>query len=350
MHSASFRIGNRDVGDGKPAFIVAELSANHGGTLERAMRIVEAAADCGADAVKLQTYTADTLTVDADNEHFRIKGTLWEGRTLHDLYREAHLPWEWHEPLRKAALDRGLEFFSTPFDPTAVSFLASLGVSAWKIASFEIVDIPLIRLVAAQGQPLIMSTGMATQEEIAEAVDAARQAGAPSIVLLKCTSAYPARPEDMHLRTIADMRERFGVPVGLSDHTLGVAVPVAAVMVGACVIEKHLTLARADGGPDSAFSLEPHEFAEMVTSVRTAERALGDVSYAGSGGESASRAFRRSLFIVRDVRKGETLTSESVRSIRPGAGLHPRHLAEVIGRIAARDLAKGTPLHWDLLQ
>jgi N-acetylneuraminate synthase len=346
----TFRIGRRQVGEGHPTFIVAELSANHGGSLERATRVVEAAAAAGADAIKLQTYTADTLTVDADNEHFRIKGTLWDGRTLYDLYNEAHLPWEWHAPLQRTAHDLGLEFFSTPFDATAVDFLASLNVPAWKIASFELVDLPLLRKVAATGQPVIMSTGMATREEIAEGVRTLADGGGGALALLKCTSAYPARPEDMHLRTIPDMAAHFGVPVGLSDHTLGIEVPVAAVALGACIIEKHLTLSRADPGPDSAFSLEPEEFKAMVAAVRTAERAAGSVSYEGSAGETASRVFRRSLFVVQDMKAGDRFSSESVRSIRPAAGLHTRHLDEVLGRRAGRDIRKGTPLSWDLIQ
>jgi pseudaminic acid synthase len=346
----TFRIGRRQVGEGQPTFIVAELSANHGGSLERATRVIEAAAASGADAIKLQTYTADTLTVDADNEHFRIKGTLWDGRTLYDLYNEAHLPWEWHAPLQRTALDLGVEFFSTPFDATAVEFLASLDVPAWKIASFELVDLPLIRKVAATGLPVIMSTGMATRDEIAEAVRTLADNGGGPLVLLKCTSAYPARPEDMHLRTIPDMAAHFGVPVGLSDHTLGIEVPVAAVALGACVIEKHLTLSRAEPGPDSAFSLEPAEFKAMVAAVRTAERAAGSVSYEGSAGEAASRVFRRSLFVVRDMKAGDRFSPESVRSIRPAAGLHTRHLDEVLGRRAGRDIRKGTPLSWDLIQ
>jgi pseudaminic acid synthase len=346
----TFRIGRRQVGEGQPTFIVAELSANHGGSLERATRVIEAAAASGADAIKLQTYTADTLTVDADNEHFRIKGTLWDGRTLYDLYNEAHLPWEWHAPLQRTALDLGVEFFSTPFDATAVEFLASLDVPAWKIASFELVDLPLIRKVAATGLPVIMSTGMATRDEIAEGVRTLVDNGGGPLVLLKCTSAYPARPEDMHLRTIPDMAAHFGVPVGLSDHTLGIEVPVAAVALGACVIEKHLTLSRAEPGPDSAFSLEPAEFKAMVAAVRTAERAAGSVSYEGSAGEAASRVFRRSLFVVQDMKAGDRFSPESVRSIRPAAGLHTRHLDEVLGRRAGRDIRKGTPLSWDLIQ
>ncbi|HXG87650.1 MAG TPA: pseudaminic acid synthase [Vicinamibacterales bacterium] len=350
MATGSFRIGRREVGDGHPTFIVAELSANHGCSLERAKRIVEAAAQSGADAIKVQTYTADTVTVDSDNEHFRIKGTVWDGRTLYDLYNEAHLPWEWHAPLQRVALDLGLEFFSTPFDATSVDFLVSLNVPAWKIASFEMVDLPLIRKVAGTGQPLIMSTGMATRAEIAEAVAAATPGGSGPLVLLKCTSSYPAEPEDMHLRTIPDMAAHFGVPVGLSDHTMGIAVPVAAVALGACVIEKHLTMSRDEPGPDSAFSLEPAEFRAMVDAVRIAERAAGSVSYDVSASEAASRGFRRSLFVVQDMKVGDQFSPQTVRSIRPAAGLHTRHLDEVLGRLAARDIRKGTPLSWDLLQ
>lgn len=343
-------IEGREIGPGHPAYVIAELSANHGQRLEQALRIVEAAADAGADAIKLQTYTPDTLTIDAANDYFRISGTLWDGRTLHDLYREAFMPWEWHAPLRKAAAGRGLQLFSTPFDHTAVEFLEALEMPAYKIASFEMVDLPLLRRVAVTGKPIIMSTGMADLAEIDEAVQTLRSAGAAGLVLLRCNSAYPAPPDEMHLRSIPHLSQAFDVPVGLSDHTLDSAVAVAAVALGACVIEKHLTLARADGGPDSAFSLEPHEFAAMVRDVRTAERALGGVAYAQSPAEAKSRPFRRSLFVVKDVEQGEILTPESVRSIRPGHGLHTRHYEEVIGSRARVKIARGTPVSWDLIE
>lgn len=342
-------IAGRRVGPGEPTFIIAELSANHQQSIDHAMAVVRAAKEAGADAIKLQTYTPQTITIDCDNEHFRIEGTVWDGRKLYELYEEAQTPWAWHEPIRDLAHDLGLIFFSTPFDASAVRFLAGLDVPAYKIASFENVDIPLLREVAQLGKPIIMSTGMATLAEIDEAVAAVRAAGGKQLALLKCTSAYPASPEEANLRTIPHLAQAFGVPAGLSDHTLDVAVPVAAVAMGACIIEKHLTLSRKDPGPDSAFSLEPHEFRAMVSAVRTAELALGDVHYGVSPRELRSRAFRRSLFVVREVRRGEVLTTDNVRSIRPGHGLHTRHLPDVLGRTAARDIARGTPLSWDLV-
>lgn len=344
-------IGGRPIG-GVPArtLVIAELSANHSGSLDNALAIVRAAAKAGADAIKLQTYRPDTITIDHDGPLFRVdSGTVWDGRTLFDLYEEAHTPWEWHTPLRDEALRLGMTWFSSPFDDTAVDFLQTLEAPAYKIASFEIVDIGLIRRAASTGKPLIISTGMATHGEIAEALDAARSAGATDIALLKCTSAYPSPPEEVHLRTIPAMAEAFGVPVGLSDHTVGIAVPVAAVGVGAVIIEKHLTLRRADGGPDGGFSLEPAELADMIAHIRTAERALGSVNYTPTPSEVKSRSLRRSLFVVEDVRAGEVFTHSSVRSIRPGHGLHTRHLPEVIGRQATRDVARGTPVTWDLV-
>ncbi|HUF09856.1 MAG TPA: pseudaminic acid synthase [Rhodothermales bacterium] len=338
------------IGPGQPAYIVAELSANHNQDFDEAVRLVHAAVDCGADAIKLQTYTPDTLTINCDGEHFRIgKGTVWEGKNLYSLYGEAYTPWEWQPKLKRIAEGLGLDCFSTPFDTTAIRFLQDMGVPAYKIASFEIVDLQLIREAACTGKPLIMSTGMANLEEIEEAVRAAREAGATQIVLLKCTSAYPSPPEEMNLRTIPDLANRFGVPTGLSDHTLGIAVPAVAVALGACMIEKHFTMSRNVPGPDSAFSLEPHEFKAMVEAVRTTERALGDVIYSATEHEAASRVFRRSLFVVRNVVAGELLTGDNVRSIRPGMGLPPKHLSEVIGRRAKRDIQRGTPLDWELI-
>jgi pseudaminic acid synthase len=345
------RIGERQIGPGHPVYVVAELSANHNRSLDQAVDIVKAAKEAGADAIKLQTYTADTMTLASDREYFDIKGgTLWDGRNLHDLYCEAYMPWQWQPKLQGVAQDLGLDFFSTAFDISAVDFLEEMGVPVHKVASCELVDISLIRRMARTGKPLIMSTGMATVEEIEEAVRSAREAGASQIALLKCTSAYPAPAEEMNLRTIPEMARRFEVPVGLSDHTMGIAAPVAAVALGACIIEKHLTLSRLTPGPDSAFSLEPHEFKAMVDAVRTAEKALGEVRF-GLGGEkeAASHAFRRSLFIVEDVKKGEAFTPANVRSIRPGNGLHPRHLTEVLGKRAARDTERGTPLSWELV-
>ena len=342
-------IDGRPIGTGQPTFIVAEISANHGQRMDDAVRLIEAAKGAGADAVKVQTYTADTLTIDCDNEYFRIKGTLWADRTLHGLYREAFMPWEWHAPLQQRARELGITFFSTPFDFSAVDLLESLDVPAYKIASFELVDLPLLRRVAQTGKPVIASTGMATLGEIDEAVQTLRTAGAMQIALLKCCSAYPAPAVAMNLQTIPHLSTAFGVPAGLSDHTLGIAVPVAAVALGARIIEKHFTLSRAVPTPDSAFSLEPTEFAAMVDVVRTAERAVGGVSYTATHEEAAMRVFRRSLFVVRDTQAGERFTNENVRAIRPGYGLHTRHLDQVLGCRASRDIARGTPLSWDLI-
>jgi pseudaminic acid synthase len=344
------KIGTRSIGPGSPVYVLAELSANHNQDYDQALRIIQAAKDAGADAVKLQTFTPDTITIASDRDEFRIAGgTIWDGRNLHDLYSEAYTPWEWQPGLKKAAEDLGMDLFSSAFDPTAVDFLEEMGVPAHKIASFELVDIPLIQRMARTGKPLIMSTGMATAEEIEEALQSARAAGATQIALLKCTSAYPAPAEEMNLRTIPEMVRRFGVPVGLSDHTMGIAAPVAAVALGACIIEKHLTLSRSSPGPDSAFSLEPHEFKAMVGAVRTAEQALGEVQFGLSAKEEASRVFRRSLFVVQDVQQGEIFTESNVRSIRPGHGLHTRHLANVLGKRAAREIKRGTPMTWEFV-
>jgi len=347
----SLQINQRIVGAGQPVYVIAEISANHNHEFEQAAKIVRAAADAGADAVKLQTYTADTITLRSDQECFVVKGgTLWDGKTLHNLYGEAFMPWEWQPKLKVIANELGMDLFSSAFDETAVDFLESMGVPAHKVASFELVDIPLIQKMASTGKPLIMSTGMASLEEIDEAVAAARGAGATQIALLKCTSAYPASPEEMNLRTIPYLAAHTGVPVGLSDHTMDVAVPVTAIALGACIIEKHLTLSRAVPGPDSAFSLEPSEFKAMVDAVRIAERSLGQARFGASEKEEGSRLFRRSLFVVADMKCGETFTEENVRSIRPGRGLHTRHLREVLGKPAAREIQRGTPLSWDLVR
>lgn len=350
MSGGAFTFGDREIGPGRPVYVVAEMSGNHNQDFEQALRIIRAAKEAGADAVKLQTYTPDTITLDGRGDLFRVgKGTIWEGRTLYDLYGEASTPWEWHPRLKQAAGDQGLDLFSAPFDHTAVDFLEELEMPIYKIASFENVDLPLIRRVARTGKPIILSTGMATLAEIDEAVRAAREAGNTDLALLKCTSAYPAPPDEMNLRTIPHLAEAFGVPAGLSDHTLGVAVPVVAVALGACIVEKHLTLARADGGPDSAFSLEPHEFREMVEAIRVTEKALGQVRYQVTEHERDSRVFRRSLFVVEDVAADAPFTEGNVRSIRPGHGLPPKFLPEVLGRRAARDIERGTPLDWGLI-
>ena len=344
-------LGRRQIGASYPVYIIAELSANHNQDFQQAVKVIHAAKDSGADAIKLQTYTADTITIRSDRDLFRIKGgTLWDGATLHDLYGQAYTPWEWQPKLKQVANDLGMDLFSSAFDATAVDFLQGMDVPAHKVASFELVDLPLIKKMAATGKPLIISTGMATLEEITEAVNAAQGAGASQIALLKCTSAYPASPESMNLRTIPELSRRFGVPVGLSDHTMGVAVPVAAAALGACIIEKHLTLSRELKGPDSAFSLEPHEFQTMVEAVRAGQAALGTIKFGVNADDAKSRIFRRSLFIVKDVKQGERFTEENVRSIRPANGLHTRHLSEVLGKPAAHDIERGTPLSWDLVR
>jgi len=349
--TARIQIGEHTVGFGAPTFIVAEVSANHSQSFDLALRIVRAAKEAGADGVKLQTYTADTITMRSDRECFRIKGgTLWDGRTLYDLYEEAFTPWDWQPKLKQLCDELGMVFFSSAFDPTAVDFLEKMEVPAHKIASPELVDIPLIQKMARTGKPLILSTGMASMEEIEEAIAAARSAGATQMALLRCTSAYPAPPDEMNLRSIPDLARRFGIPIGLSDHTPGIAVSIAAVSLGATLIEKHLTISRADGGPDSAFSLEPQEFKALVDAIRTTEKALGSVQYGPTAHERSTRAFRRSLFIVRPLKKGEAFTAENVRSIRPANGLHPRHLPEVIGRRASVDIEGGTPLAWELVE
>ncbi|MGD0896508.1 MAG: pseudaminic acid synthase [Thermoguttaceae bacterium] len=347
----SIRVGNRRICGGVPPFVIAEMSGNHNQSLDRALKIVQAAADAGADAIKLQTYTADTITLDVGGGSFVISDpqSPWAGKRLHDLYQEAYTPWEWHKPLFDRARELGLVAFSTPFDATAVDFLEALDVPAYKVASFELVDLALVERIAGTGKPMIVSTGMATLSEIGEAVEAARRAGATEIALLKCSSAYPAQPEEMNLATIPHLAEAFGVPVGLSDHTLGIAVPVAAVALGACIVEKHLTLSRSEPGPDAAFSLEPAEFRAMVEAVRTAQQAVGRVDYGVSPREAASRAFRRSLFVAQDVREGDVFTPENVRSVRPADGLPPKFLPEVLGRRAARDIQAGTPLKWELI-
>lgn len=346
--SRQITIGQRVIGAGHPAYVIAEMSGNHGHDFEQAVRIIQEAKAAGADAVKLQTYTPDTLTIDCHNEFFQIKGTLWEGKNLYDLYGEAYTPWDWQPKLKEIADGLGLDCFSTPFDSGAIDFLESMGVPAHKIASFELVDLSLVRLVAKTGKPVIMSTGMASLSEITEAVEAFLESGGKQLALLKCTSAYPSPPEEMNLRTIAHLAETFDVPVGLSDHTLGIAVPAAAVALGACIIEKHFTLSRAVPGPDNAFSLEPAEFKAMVETVRQVERAVGTISYEITEQEKVSRIFRRSLFAVSDIEAGEPFTPENVKSIRPGYGLAPKHLEEVYGRRAARRIARGTPLTWDL--
>jgi N-acetylneuraminate synthase len=344
MSTVGMTIADRRIGPDHPVYVVAELSANHSQDYGRAEALVHAAAEAGADAVKLQTYTPDTMTIDCDAEEFRIKGTIWEGRTLYDLYTEAYTPWNWQPQLKMEAEKLGLELFSTPFDKTAVDFLEEMRVPAYKVASFEIIDLPLIAKIAATGKPIIMSIGMATRDEIRQAVTTARSAGANEIALLRCTSAYPASPEEADLRTIPDLAESFSAVPGVSDHTLDIVVPITAVALGARVVEKHLTLSRGDSGPDSSFSLEPNEFKATVEAIRKTEMALGTVRYGPREGERPSSVFRRSLFVVEDIRRGEPFTHQNVRSIRPGHGLPPSMLDHLIGKMAARDLARGTPL------
>ncbi|MCX6983432.1 MAG: pseudaminic acid synthase [Lentisphaerae bacterium] len=348
--AAQMLINGREIGADMPVYIIAEMSANHGQDFQQAVKILQAAKEAGADAVKLQTYTPETMTINCSNGYFQIgKGTIWEGRNLYDLYAEAYTPWDWQPKLQAIANDLGIALFSTPFDDTAVDFLEQLSIPAYKIASFELVDFPLIRRVARTGKPMIMSTGMATLAEIDEAVRTAKEAGAIQIALLKCNSGYPAPPEEMNLRTIPHMAEAFDLPVGLSDHTLGIGVPVAAVALNACIIEKHLTLSRSIQGPDSAFSLEPNEFKAMIEAVRTAEKALGKVQYRVTEHEFASRVFRRSLFVVKDMKAGDIFNPENLRSIRPSHGLHPSYLEGMLGRVASQDISRGTPLQWDMV-
>ncbi len=346
------KIANRLIGLGQPPFIIAEMSGNHNQSLERALAIVDAAAEAGAHAIKLQTYTADTMTIEAHSGAFTIgdKDSLWAGRNLYDLYKEAHTPWEWHAPIMARAKERGLIAFSTPFDETAVDFLEGLGVPAYKIASFENIHLPLIRKVAATGKPIVMSTGMASLAELDEAVTAARDAGCRDLVLLKCTSTYPATPENTNLATIPHLRDMFGCEVGLSDHTMGVGVAVAATALGASVIENHFTLRRADGGVDSAFSLEPEELRALVVETSRAAAAMGEVAYGPTEAEKKSLIFRRSLYLVRDVEEGEVLTHDNVRIIRPAGGLPPKAIDIVLGMRTRRKAARGTPLTWDLLR
>jgi len=344
-------IDGRKIGKNYPVFIVAELSANHLQKFDYAVKLIKAAKEAGTDAVKLQTYTPDTITIDCDKEYFQIKqGTIWDGKTLYELYKEAYTPWEWQPKLKKIAEELRLIFFSTPFDKTAVDFLENMDVPCYKIASFEITDIPLIEYIASKGKPVIISTGIATIADIQEAVNACKRMENSQIALLKCISAYPTPLEQVNLKTITDLAKKFKTVVGLSDHTLEISVPVASIALGACIIEKHFTLDRSLGGPDAAFSLEPEEFKAMVKEVRKVEKALGDISYELTKEMKKSREFSRSLFVVKDVKAGETFTKDNVRSIRPGYGLAPKYLEVVLGKKAIKDIEKGTPLKWNLME
>lgn len=350
MVAHSIEIAGRPIGPEHEPYVVCEVSANHNGSLDRALEMLDAAAATGADAIKIQTYTADTMTIDHDGPDFQIVEGPWSGRSLYDLYKEAQTPFEWHKPLFERARRLGVTLFSTPFDQSAADLLAELDAPAYKIASFEVVDLPLIAHVARKGKPMIISTGMANLGEINDAVRTARDNGCDQLVLLHCVSSYPAPDEQSNVRTVAHLTEAFGVVSGLSDHTFGSAVAVASIALGGSMIEKHFTLRRADGGPDAAFSLEPAEFTALVTDCKRAWRALGRVSYDLQGCEGGSVMFRRSLYVVRDLAAGEELTPDNVRSIRPGHGLAPKHLPEVLGRRAARDLKRGEPLDWSAVQ
>lgn len=345
-----FKIGDKKIGEGYPTFIISELSANHMNDFDIAAKTIEAMADAGADAVKFQTFTPDTITIDCDNEYFQIKqGTVWDGQILHELYEDAYMPWDWQPKLKNIAEDLGLIVFSSPFDKTSVDFLEDMGVPAYKIASFEITDIPLIEYVASKGKPIIISTGIASLEDIELAVKACHEVGNYDISLLKCTSSYPAPLEEINLNTIPDIKERFDVIVGLSDHTLGGEVSTAAVALGANIIEKHFILDRNMGGPDSEFSMEPLEFKEMVDSIRNVEKALGTVNYELSDKMKANKEFSRSLFVVKDMKKGEIITEDNVRSIRPGFGMHPKYLNKILGKKVNRDMDKGSPFDCKLI-
>ncbi len=344
-------LANKLISVDSPAYIIAEMSGNHNMDYDRAVRIIEAAAKAGADAIKVQTYTADTITLNCDLPDFQIgQGTLWDGQTFHSLYEKAYTPWDWQPKLQQVATKLGLDFFSSPFDPTSVDFLAGLDVPAYKVASFEITDIPLLRKIAMQGKPVIISTGIATVEDIELALKTCHDAGNDNVILLKCCSAYPSPYEEINLATMTDMSERFNCLTGLSDHTLGYAVSLSAVAMGARVIEKHLTLSRADGGVDAAFSMEPEEFGEMVKNIRIAEKSKGTVIYELTDKQKSSRDFSRSLYIARDMKKGEAFTPENVRSVRPGFGLHTKYYDEILGKKVTKDVPMGTRLSWDIVE
>jgi pseudaminic acid synthase len=348
----SITIGSKTISqENDKVFIIAEMSANHLQDFELAVKIIKEAAKCGVDAIKLQTYTPDTITIDCDNKYFQItQGTIWDGTTLHKLYQEAYTPWDWQPKLKKIAEEEGLICFSSPFDKTAVDFLEDMDVPAYKIASFEINDIPFIEYIASKGKPVIMSTGIARISDIEQAIAACKRAGNEQIALLKCTSAYPSPYEDINLRTIPNIAETFDVISGISDHTMGTAVSVAAAAMGAKIVEKHFTLSRSDGGPDSAFSMEPHEMKQLVESIREIEKAMGQVSYDLTPKMEKSREHSRSLFVVKDIKSGEIFTEENVRSIRPGFGMHTKYYKDVIGKTAKTDIKKGTPMDWDLIK
>lgn len=344
-------IGDKVIGNNEPVFIVAEISANHLHDFNKAIKLIKEAKQAGADAIKFQTYTPDTITIKCNNEYFQIcHGTIWDGVTFYDLYNEAYTPWEWQPKLKKIVEEEGLIFFSSPFDITAVDFLESINVPAYKVASFEITDIPLIEYIASKGKPVIISTGIATLSDIEEAIMACKRVGNSQVALLKCTSAYPSPMEDINLRVIPNLKETFDIVVGLSDHTLGHTVALGAVALGAKIVEKHFILNRSDGGPDAKFSMEPEEFKEMVDRIRELEKALGEVTYKLTEKQESSRIFTRSLFFVEDIKAGDTITEKNMRSIRPGHGLHPRYYYEILGKKAKKDIKKGTPVDWSLIE
>lgn len=345
------KIDNKVISKSSPVYIIAEISANHNGSIETAKEMIKAAKEAGADAVKIQTYTADTITLNCDNDYFKIRqGTIWDGRTLYDLYQEAYTPWEWQNELKKYAESVGITLFSSPFDKSAVDFLEDIGVGAYKIASFEITDVPLIEYVASKNKPVIISTGIANEEDIKEAIDACKRAGNEQIVLLKCTSSYPAPLEEMNLATISDMQNRFGVVAGLSDHSMGIVAPLVAVALGAKVIEKHFILDRNMGGVDASFSLNIDEFKEMVNAVREAEKSIGKAAYELNEKTKKSREFSRSLFVAEDIKKGEPITEKNVRSVRPAFGLHPKYLKDILGKKISKDVIKGTPFDLSMIE
>lgn len=337
-------VNQKKIGDEHPCYIIAEMSANHAGDINRAIEIIHAAKKAGADCIKIQTYTPDTITIDCDNKYFKINDGTWGGETLYSLYGKAYTPWEWQPLLKKEADKAGIDFLSTPFDRTSVDFLEDIGVDFYKIASFEIVDIPLIKYVASKGKPMIISTGMASLEEIEEAVNVAREEGCKDICLLKCSSVYPAIPKDMNLANIADMRNKFGLVTGLSDHSLGSIAAITAVALGAKIIEKHFCISRDIENPDSSFSMDKNEFTAMVSDIREAEKAIGNVSYKVSDQEAGNKVFRKSIFVVKDIKAGERFSEKNVRVIRPAHGLHPRYYEEILGKIANSSIKRGTPL------
>lgn len=350
MQQTIVKIGGREISQHAKPFIIAEMSGNHNQSLDRALKLVDAAAEAGACALKIQTYTADTMTINSRRDEFIVKDGIWDGKTLYELYQEAYTPWEWHEPIMRRCIERKMIFFSTPFDESAVDFLETLKVNCYKIASFELTDTPLIRKICATKKPIIMSTGMANLEEIEEAVHTAREFGCDQLILLKCTSAYPASAKDANLQTMTDLRERFGVEVGLSDHTLGVGVAVSAVALGASVVEKHFTLNRNEGGVDSAFSLNPDEFKTLVSECNNARDSIGNISYAQTTSEKSSRMFRRSIYFVKSLRKNEVVRADHLKIIRPANGIAPKYYDQLIGKTVQNDIEAGTPTDWNCFE